>query len=105
MAEGYNQEGSGWDEEKHHKARIWEEFCKRATEAGNRAIEYLELGDVDGEYSDDELDEIYTARWDGPGIVVEAAYNFLWPEVEALAIKLGVPFLPEISEINKRKDD
>lgn len=105
MAEGYDSEAESWGEEKYHKARIWEDFCRRATEAGNRAIEYLELGDVEGEYSDDELDEIYTARFESPGVIIEAAYNFLWPEIEGLAIKLGVPFLPEIASINKRNND
>ena len=105
MAEGYDQEDEEWTDEQHHKLSLWEEFCATAVAAGNKAIEYLELGDVEGEYSDEELDEIYTARWENSGIIVEAAYNFLWPEIEALAIKLGVPFLPEISELYGKNND
>lgn len=103
MAEGYDPEEQ--TEEQRHKANLWEEFCVRAVDAGNRAIEYLELGDVEGEYSDDELDEIYLARWESSGLIVESAYNFLWPEIEALAIKLGIPFVPEIATLYGDKDD
>ena len=105
MAERYDSQGEDWDEEKYHKSSLWEDFCIKAVEAGNKAIEYLELGDVEGEYSDDELDEIYSARWEHPGLIVEAAYNFLWPEIEGLAIKLGVPFIPEIASLDKDQND
>lgn len=105
MAEGHDPQAESGREAKHHKILIWEEFCQRATTAGNKAIEYLELGDVQDEYSDDELNEIYTARWESPGVVVEATLNLLWPEIEALAIKLGVPFLPEIASIDEEEND
>jgi hypothetical protein len=98
MAEGHNQEGP--TEDQHHKLLVWEEFCKNAVAAGNRAIEYLELGDVEpDEYDDAALDEIYAARWESAGVIVESVLNHVWEEVESLAIKLGVPFLPEIAEI------
>ena len=58
-----------------------------------------------GEYSDAELDEIYSARWESAGVIIEAAYNFLWEEVESLAIKLGVPFLPEIADLDNKEDN
>lgn len=105
MAERYDSEGETWDESERHKILLWEDFCSRAVEAGNKAIEYFELADVKDEYSDAELDEIYSARWESPGVIIEAAYNFLWSEIEGLAIKLGVPFLPEIAEINKDTND
>lgn len=105
MAEGYNPEGTSWSEAERHKVLLWEDFCAKAVEAGNKAIEYLELADLEDEYSDEELDEIYSARWEHPGLIVEAAYNFLWPEIEGLAIKLGVPFIPEIASLDKDKND
>lgn len=99
MAEG-NYSSEPFDDETSHKQRIWEEFLTRSVEAGNKAIEWLELEDYsDDELSDDELEEIYTHRWQSTGDVVISAYNFLWPEIESLAIKLGVPFEPEVSEI------
>ena len=97
MAEGHYPEDEA--EDKRHRLKIWEEFCERAVDAGNRAIEFFELGDVEDEYGDAELNEIYLARWESSGVIVEAAYNFIWPEIESLAIKLGVPFIPEINEI------
>jgi hypothetical protein len=99
MAERHDSEGPTEDEA--HRLRIWEEFCKNAVSAGNKAIEYLELGDIaPDEYDDTALDEIYAARWESSGVIVEAVLNHVWSEVEGLAIKLGVPFLPEIAEIH-----
>lgn len=98
MAERPNTEGPTEDES--HRLLIWEDFCKNIVNSGNKAIEYLELGDIEpDEYDDTALDEIYAARWESAGVIVEAVLNFVWAEVEGLAIKLGVPFLPEISEI------
>ena len=89
-----------FDEETAHKQLIWEEFLTRSVEAGNKAIEWLELEDyLDQDVSDDELEAVYAERWETTGDVVIAAFNFLWPEIESLAIKLGVPFEPEVSEI------
>lgn len=101
MAEG-NHPSEPFDEETLHKQRIWEEFLSQAVEAGNKAIDWLELADYSGdsEVSDEELEEVYNSRWQSTGDVVIAAYNFLWPEIESLAIKLGVPFQPEIGEID-----
>lgn len=95
-----------FDEDTYHRQLVWEEFLQRAVEAGNRAIEYLNLED----YSDDMvaesvLEEVYNERWQSAGDIVIAAYNFLWPEIESLAIKLGVPFEPEIMEIDGIEDD
>lgn len=101
MAERHDPEESYGDQSERHKILLWEDFCSRAVEAGNRAIEYLELGDIKDEYGEDALDEIYLSRWESAGAIVEAAYNMLWPEIETLAIKLGVPFIPEIAEINE----
>jgi len=100
MAEG-NYSSEPFDDETNHKQLVWEDFLARSVEAGNKAIEWLELEDyADDELTDDELEEIYSERWQSTGDVVISAFNFLWPEIESLAIKLGVPFQPEISEIN-----
>jgi len=103
MAERHDPEEQ--TEEQRHKIRLWEDFCARAVEAGNRAIEYLELGDVDGDYSDEELDEIYLARWESSGVIIESVFNHLWPEIEGLAIKLGVPFVSEVAALYGDKND
>lgn len=99
MAEG-NYSPEPFDDETSHKQRIWEEFLVRSVEAGNRAIEWLELEDfADDQLTDSQLEEIYNERWQSTGDVVITCFNFLWPEIESLAIKLGVPFEPEVSEI------
>ena len=101
MAEG-NYSSEPFDEETSHKQRLWEEFLAQAVEAGNKAIDWLELQDyADQDIPDGELERIYNERWASTGDVVIAAFNFLWPEIEGLAIKLGVPFEPEISEIDE----
>lgn len=105
MAERDDPEES-FSEESAHKLALWEEFLVRAVEAGNKAISYLELEDTDIEsMSDDELEDEYSKRWAGAGEIVVEAYNFLWPEIEALAMKLGVPFLPEIEALMEDEDD
>lgn len=100
MATGdYSEEP--FSEDTHHKQLVWEEFLQRAVEAGNMAMNYLDLVDVDCEnLTDDEFEAVYHSRWESTGDIVVAAYNFLWPEIEALAMKLGVPFQPEIIELN-----
>lgn len=97
MAEG-NHSAEPFDEETNHKQLVWEEFLAKAVEAGNKAIDWLELADYDDDetISDSELEDIYNERWKTTGDVVVSAYNFLWPEIESLAVKLGVPFEPEI---------
>jgi len=101
VAEG-NYSSEPFDEETLHKQLIWEEFLSQAIEAGNKAIDWFELVDYTGndQISDGELEQIYNQRWSSTGDIIIAAYNFLWPEIEALAIKLGVPFQPEIGEID-----
>lgn len=104
MATGdYSQEP--FDDQTWHKQRIWEEFCIRAVEVGNKAIEYFDLADLDEDLGDDEVNAIYEYRWASTGDVIVSAYNFLWPEIEALATKLGVPFQPEIGEIDGFEDE
>lgn len=105
MAEGdYSSEP--FDEETYHRQLVWEEFLQRAVEAGNKAIDYLELDDYAGEMvAESVLEEVYNERWQSTGDIVMAAYNFLWPEIESLAIKLGVPFQPEIMEIHGIEDE
>lgn len=99
MAEG-NYSPEPFDEETSFKQRVWEEFLTRSVEAANRCIEWFELKDyADDELSEDQLEEVYNERWQSTGDVVISCFNFLWPEIESLAIKLGVPFEPEISEI------
>lgn len=93
------------NEEAWHRQLIWEEFCHRATEVGNKAIEYFDLADLDDDLDEEEVTAIYEYRWASTGDVIVAAYNFLWPEIESLAIKLGVPFQPEIGEIDGFKDE
>lgn len=100
MAEG-NYSPEPFDEETQHKQLLWESFSTKAVEAANKAIEHLELAD----YADDEtvteqqLAEIYDERWQSAANIVVDAYNFIWPEIESLAIKLGVPFEPEVFDI------
>lgn len=104
MAKG-NYSPEPFDEETAHKQLVWEEFLGRSVDAANKAIQWLELDDyVDRDVSDDELEAVYAERWETTGDVVIAAYNFLWPEIESLAIKLGVPFQPEIGEIEDIQD-
>ena len=105
MAEGdYSSEP--FDEETYHRQLVWEEFLQRAVEAGNKAIDYLELDDYAGEMvAESVLEEVYNERWQSTGDIVMAAYNFLWPEIESLAIKLGVPFQPKIMEIHGIEDE
>jgi hypothetical protein len=102
MAKG-NYSPEPFDEETNHRQLVWEEFLVRSVEAANKAIEWLELAEYEDEtgISDDEIQEIYEQRWESTGTIVTDAFNFLWPEIESLAIKLGVPFEPEISEIDK----
>lgn len=97
MAEG-NNTSEPFDDETRHKQLIWEEFLAQAVEAGNKAVDWLELADYDDDetVTDSELERIYNERWETTGDVVVSAYNFLWPEIESLAVKLGVPFEPEI---------
>lgn len=105
MAEG-NYTSEPFDEETYHKQLVWEEFLQRAVEAGNQAIGWLELEDyAEKMVAESTLEEVYNERWASAGDIVMAAYNFLWPEVESLAIKLGVPFQPEIMEIDGIEDD
>jgi hypothetical protein len=100
MAKG-NYTSEPFDDETYHKQLVWEQFLQDAVEAGNKAIEWFDLADYSEEMvSESELEEVYNERWQSTGDVVVAAYNFLWPEIEALAIKLGVPFQPEIGEID-----
>ena len=100
MAEGHYSE-EPFSEETHHRQLIWEEFLQRAVEAGNQAMDYLDLVDVESEnLTDDEFEAIYHSRWQSTGDIVVTTYNFLWPEIEALAMKLGVPFQPEILELD-----
>lgn len=95
-----------FDEETYHKQLVWEEFLERAVEAGNKAIEWFELEDyTDQLISENELEEIYNERWRSTGDIIVSAYNFLWPEIESMATKLGVPFQPEIMEIDGIEDD
>ena len=105
MAKGeYSSEP--FDEDTYHKQLVWEEFLERAVEAGNKAIEWLELEDYAEEMvAESVIEEVYNERWASTGDVVMSAYNFLWPEIESLAIKLGVPFQPEIMEIHGIEDD
>jgi len=106
MAKG-NHSPEPFDEDTYHRQLVWEEFLQRAVDAGNKAIEWFELADYadDGLISESELEEIFNDRWSSTGNVVIAAYNFLWPEIEAMATKLGVPFQPEIMEIDGFEDD
>lgn len=100
MAEGRDPEES-FDEDAEHRLLVWQEFLLRAVDAGNKAIEWLSLEDIDTEsLSDSEVEDLYNERWSSTGDVVVAAYNFLWPEIESMVIKLGVPFLPEIAELH-----
>lgn len=100
MATGdYSEEP--FSEETIHKQLIWEEFLQRAVDAGNNAMDWLDMVDVESEkLSDDEFEAVYHSRWESTGDIITAAYNFLWPEIEALAMKLGVPFQPEIMELH-----
>lgn len=100
MAEG-NYTSEPFDDETYHKQLVWENFLAKAVEAGNKAVDWLELADYadDEKVTEAELADIYDERWQSTGDVVVAAYNFLWPEIEALAIKLGVPFEPEIFDL------
>jgi len=100
VAEGRDPEES-FDESAEHRLLVWQEFLLRAVEAGNKAIEWLSLEDIDTEsLSDSEIENLYEQRWSSTGDVVVSAYNFLWPEIESMVIKLGVPFLPEIEELH-----
>ena len=100
MAEGRDPEES-FDENSEHRLLVWQEFLVRAVEAGNKAIEWLSLEDIDTtSLGDSEVENLYEQRWSSTGDVVVSAYNFLWPEIESMVIKLGVPFLPEIEELH-----
>lgn len=101
MAKG-NHSPEPFSDETRHKQAVWEEFLERAVNAGNQAIGWLECDDLEGDesISEDEFGQIYLARWESTGDVVMAVLNFLWPEIESMAVKLGVPFEPEIGEIN-----
>ena len=104
MGEGsYSSEP--FDEETRHKQAIWEEFKFRSVEAANKSIEWLELQDIDpGKYDFDQIEAIYRERWGSTGDVVISVLNFVWPEIESMAVKLGIPFEPEISEIDEDQD-
>lgn len=105
MAEGKNPP-EPFDEDTYHRQLIWEEFLERAVDAGNKAIGYLNLEDYSDEMvAESTLEEVYMDRWRSAGDIVTSAFNFLWPEIESLAIKLGVPFEPEIMEIHGIEDD
>lgn len=105
MAKGeYSSEP--FDEDTYHRQLVWEEFLERAVDAGNKAIEWFELEDcTDQLLSEREIENIYNERWSTTGDIIVAAYNFLWPEIESMATKLGVPFQPEIMEIDNIEDD
>lgn len=100
MAKG-NNTSEPFDEETYHKQLVWEDFLARSVEAGNKAIDWLELADYDDDetITEAKLEEIYNERWQTTGDVVVSTYNFLWPEIESLAVKLGVPFEPEIFDL------
>lgn len=100
MGEGYYS-SEPFDEETRHKQSVWEEFRARSVDAANKCIEWLELQDIDpSEYHDSEIEQIYNERWSSTGDIVVSVLNFMWPEIESLAVKLGVPFEPEIGAID-----
>lgn len=100
MGEGYYS-SEPFDDETRHKQAIWEEFQYRSVEAANKCIEWLELQDIDtSTYTDSKIEKIYNERWSSTGDIVVSVLNFVWPEIESMAIKLGVPFQPEIGEID-----
>lgn len=101
MAKG-NHSPEPFSEETRHRQAIWEEFLERAVDAGNNAIAWLDLDDIAEQegISESELEEEYLNRWQSTGDVVITVLNFIWPEIESLAVKLGVPFQPEIGEID-----
>jgi hypothetical protein len=104
MAKGKDS-SEPFDEDTYHKQLVWEEFLQRAVEAGNKAIDWFDLADYAEEMvAESVIEEVYNERWNSTGDVVMAAFNFLWPEIESLAIKLGVPFEPEIMEIHGIED-
>lgn len=103
MGEGqYSSEP--FDDETRHKQLVWNEFLVQSVEAANKAIEWLELSDLDHELlSDSDIEAKYNERWKSTGDVVISILNFVWPEIESLATKLGVPFEPEIGEIDRER--
>ena len=99
MAKG-DHSSEPFDEDTYHRQLVWEEFLQRAVDVGNKAVDYFELADLDEDIDEEEANAIYEYRWQSAGDVVITCFNFLWPEIESLAIKLGVPFQPEIAEIH-----
>ena len=93
---------------KDHKLEIWTQFCDRFMQQANFAEGWLNLDDLISaddpeEYSvgEDTVLEEQEKRWHCSKCVVRDILNYVWPEIEGLAIKLGVPFEPEIMYINE----
>jgi hypothetical protein len=74
----------------------------------NNAEKWLNLDDL---ISDDDAEEYVVdedtvleeqeKRWHCSKCVVRDILNHIWPEIESLAIKLGVPFQPEIMYLDE----
>lgn len=92
-----------------HRLEIWDQFCERFMRQANAAESWLNLDDLvdqsgDGEQyvvDDDSVIEQQEKRWHCSKCVVRDVLNYVWPEIESLAIKLGVPFQPEIMYLDE----
>lgn len=81
-----------------HRHEIFLQFCNRFTQKIREAEDYLELEDLVDEDTDDyivtaeELFEEQSKRWHCGKCILRDAMEHIWPEIESLAIKLGVPY-------------
>ncbi len=101
-----------------HRLELWDQFCVRFIRASKEAQEWLDCKDLekegpegtffvndDGEViTEDEQWEIQSDRMHCSTCIIRDVLNFVWPEVESLALKLGVPFKPDISSIDDLDD-
>lgn len=102
-----------------HRLELWEQFCERFIRASKEAQKWLDCSDLEKDGPDgttyvdehgDSIDEdeywdIQAERMHCSTCIVRDVLNFVWPEVESLAIKLGVPFKPDIMSMDDMDED
>lgn len=102
VATGANTTPEG---EAKHRHEIFLQFCNRFTQKVKEAEEYLELVDLIDESTDDyivtadELFEEQSQRWHCGKCILRDALEHIWPEIESLAIKLGVPYESQMIDL------
>jgi hypothetical protein len=103
MAKRPDPEGSN---EANYKADVFDQFCERFDAKVREAERYLaceDFFDENGEPTipEEEIWDIEAERHHCNVCIMREVLYILWPEIESLAIKLGVPFKSEIATIDE----